>query len=85
LTIVTLFFLYAIKNKECFGLLAAFFSNKRTYVTISQSVVRIVSIFQPDVHSIPIGKIKSKIKFGSQLGACLANGLSWDIYNEAKD
>jgi hypothetical protein len=58
---------------------------------ISSCKNRIVSIFKPDVRPIPRGKKKYKIKFGSKLGGCLANGftqidtLSWDVYSEAKD
>ena len=37
---------------------------------------RIVNIFQPHVRPIPIGKVKSKIEFGSKLGVSLDHGLA---------
>jgi hypothetical protein len=52
---------------------------------------RIVSVFQPHVRPILRGKEKSRVEFGSKLGASLDNGFvrintfSWDAYHEGKD
>ena len=52
---------------------------------------RIVSIHQPHVRPMVRGKAGSDVEFGSKIGVCIHNGLtyldhlSWDSYNETED
>jgi transposase, IS5 family len=52
---------------------------------------RIVSIHQPHVRPMVRGKAGSNVEFGSKIGICVHNGLtyldhlSWDSYNETED
>ena len=52
---------------------------------------RIVSIYQPHLRPIVMGKAKAKVEFGAMIGASIVNGytyvdhLSWDAYNESSD
>jgi hypothetical protein len=52
---------------------------------------RIVSIHQPHVRPMVRGKAGSDVEFGSKIGVCVHNGLtyldhlSWDSYNETED
>ena len=52
---------------------------------------RIVSIHQPHVRPMVRGKAGSDVEFGSKIGICVHNGLtyldhlSWDSYNETED
>jgi transposase, IS5 family len=52
---------------------------------------RIVSIHQPHVRPMVRGKAGSNVEFGSKIGVCVHNGLtyldrlSWDSYNETED
>ena len=52
---------------------------------------RIVSIHQPHVRPMVRGKAGSNVEFGSKIGVCIHNGLtyldhlSWDSYNETED
>lgn len=52
---------------------------------------RIVSIHQPHVRPMVRGKAGSDVEFGSKIGVCVHNGityldhLSWDSYNETAD
>ena len=52
---------------------------------------RIVSIHQPHVRPMVRGKAGSHVEFGSKIGACVHNGLtyldhlSWNSYNETED
>src|ERR1035437_1683225 len=52
---------------------------------------RIVSIHQPHVRPMVRGKAGSDVEFGSKIGICVHNGLtyldhlSWDSYNETAD
>lgn len=52
---------------------------------------RIVSIHQPHVRPMVRGKAGSAVEFGSKIGICVHNGityldhLSWDSYNETED
>jgi hypothetical protein len=59
----------------------------RTHSTLN----RIVSIHQPHVRPMVRGKAGSEVEFGSKIGVCVHNGityldhLSWDSYNETED
>lgn len=59
----------------------------RTHSTLN----RIVSIHQPHVRPMVRGKAGSDVEFGSKIGICVHNGLtyldhlSWDSYNETED
>lgn len=52
---------------------------------------RIVSIHQPHVRPMVCGKAGSDVEFGSKIGVCIHDGLtyldhlSWDSYNETED
>ena len=52
---------------------------------------RIVSIHQPHVRPMVRGKAGCNVEFGSKIGVCIENGLtyldhlSWDSYNETED
>jgi transposase, IS5 family len=52
---------------------------------------RIVSIHQPHVRPMVRGKAGAEVEFGSKIGICIHNGLtyldhlSWDSYNETED
>jgi transposase, IS5 family len=52
---------------------------------------RIVSIHQPHVRPMVRGKAGADVEFGSKIGLCIHNGLtyldhlSWDSYNETED
>jgi hypothetical protein len=52
---------------------------------------RIVSIHQPHVRPMVRGKAGADVEFGSKIGVCVHNGLtyldnlSWDSYNETQD
>jgi hypothetical protein len=52
---------------------------------------RIVSIHQPHVRPMVRGKAGSNVEFGSKIGVCVHNGLtyldhlSWESYNETED
>jgi len=59
----------------------------RTHSTLN----RIVSIHQPYVRPMVRGKAGSDVEFGSKIGVCIHDGLtyldhlSWDSYNETED
>lgn len=61
--------------------------SNRTHSTLN----RIVSIHQPHVRPMVRGKAGSDVEFGSKIGICVHNGLtyldhlSWDSYNETED
>ncbi len=58
---------------------------------IHSTLNRIVSIHQPHVRPMVRGKAGSNVEFGSKIGVCVHNGLtyldhlSWDSYNETED
>lgn len=60
---------------------------KRVHSTLN----RIVSIHQPHVRPMVRGKAGSDVEFGSKIGICVHNGLtyldhlSWNSYNETED
>lgn len=65
---------------------------KEMHSTRSHSVPsRIVSIHQPHVRPMVRGKAGSEVEFGSKIGVCVHNGityldhLSWESYNETED
>lgn len=65
---------------------------KEMHTTKTHSVAnRIVSIHQPHVRPMVRGKAGSDVEFGSKIGVCIHNGLtfldhlSWDSYNETED
>jgi len=65
---------------------------REMYVTkIHSTPNRIVSIHQPHVRPMVRGKAGSEVEFGSKIGICVHNGLtyldrlSWDSYNETQD
>jgi transposase, IS5 family len=65
---------------------------KEMYDTVTHSTAnRIVSIHQPHVRPMVRGKAGSPVEFGSKIGVCIHNGLtyldrlSWDSYNETED
>jgi hypothetical protein len=61
--------------------------SNRTHSTLN----RIVSIHQPHVRPMVRGKAGSDVEFGSKIGICVHDGLtfldhlSWDSYNETED
>ena len=62
------------------------------YISKTRSTTsRIVSIHQPHVRPMVRGKAGSDVEFGSKIGVCIHNGLtyldhlSWDSYNETED
>lgn len=65
---------------------------REMYETKTRSTLnRIVSIHQPHVRPMVRGKAGAAVEFGSKIGVCVANGLtyldhlSWDSYNETED
>lgn len=58
---------------------------------VHSTLDRIVSIHQPHVRPMVRGKAGSDVEFGSKIGVCVHNGLtyldnlSWDSYNETGD
>ncbi len=65
---------------------------KQMHLTKTHSATnRIVSIHQPHVRPMVRGKAGSDVEFGSKIGVCIHNGLtyldnlSWDSYNETED
>jgi hypothetical protein len=58
---------------------------------VHSTLNRIVSIHQPHVRPMVRGKAGSDVEFGSKIGICVHNGLtyldhlSWDSYNETED
>lgn len=58
---------------------------------VHSTLNRIVSIHQPHVRPMVRGKAGSDVEFGSKIGVCVHNGLtyldhlSWDSYNETED
>ena len=65
---------------------------KQMHTTKTHSTLnRIVSIHQPHVRPMVRGKAGSDVEFGSKIGVCIHDGLtyldnlSWDSYNETED
>jgi hypothetical protein len=65
---------------------------KEMHITKTHSTpIRIVSIHQPHVRPMVRGKAGAPVEFGSKIGVCVHNGLtyldrlSWDSYNETED
>ena len=65
---------------------------KQMHSTKTYSITnRIVSIHQPHVRPMVRGKAGSDVEFGSKIGVCIHDGLtyldhlSWDSYNETED
>lgn len=65
---------------------------KQMHATHTQSTSnRIVSIHQPHVRPMVRGKAGSNVEFGSKIGVCVHDGLtyldhlSWESYNETED
>jgi hypothetical protein len=65
---------------------------KEMYTNHTRSIAhRIVSIHQPHVRPMVRGKAGASVEFGSKIGVCVHNGLtyldrlSWESYNETED
>jgi transposase, IS5 family len=65
---------------------------REMYTTQTHRIAdRIVSIHQPHVRPMVRGKAGADVEFGSKIGLCIHNGLtyldhlSWDSYNETED
>lgn len=70
----------------------AYRQQREMYTNKSHSTPnRIVSIHQPHVRPMVRGKAGADVEFGSKIGVCVHNGLtyldrlSWDSYNETED
>jgi len=82
-----------LKDLELLSVIKQLYAQQKQMYDENKNTIknRIVSIFQPHVRPILRGKEKSRVEFGSKLGASLDNGFvrintfSWDAYHEGKD